>query len=229
MQHADMIMDPVGTLVVVLAKRPLKGRVKTRLEKTTGAAAALSYYRELLSAHLHNVDAFLLAKEVASAEPRVARIDWDQTPSNDVATIAGAHWLQHGLQSSGNIGDRMAAVQQSFAEEWRFSRLLITGSDCPYLSPERLAEAEAALCKRDCVLVPALDGGYVMVGFSQRFDRTNCDLFSCMPWSMPQLMFATQSRLEVAGVDYCLLPPLEDVDEEPALDRWLCSRAANAY
>ncbi|GAA3954132.1 TIGR04282 family arsenosugar biosynthesis glycosyltransferase [Allohahella marinimesophila] len=206
-----------STQLVILAKRPKLGAVKTRLAADTGPVEALAIYQQLLQLQIDH------ARRYARAAPhRHVRIDWDAPSANGSRTVEERGWLVDGKQGAGSIGDRMGLVMgQHFSSERRAGdRLIIVGSDCPYLDEQVLAAAEAALDEVDCALVPALDGGYVLIGVNRHFMTSGCDVFGGMPWSTPELMAATRERLSQAGVRWAELPPLEDIDEWPALQRW---------
>ncbi|MAM88083.1 MAG: hypothetical protein CME36_12340 [unclassified Hahellaceae] len=208
--------------LVILAKRPRLGAVKTRLAVETGAVEALAIYQQLLQLQIDHARAY-----VKAVPGRSARIDWDRPDVQTPRTVAEPGWLADGVQGMGSIGDRMALVISQFfgSSIQQSDRLMIVGSDCPYLTEQVLTAAEAALDTADCVLVPALDGGYVLIGVNGRFANSGCDVFEGMPWSQPELLKATKARLQWSDVVWTELPALEDIDELPALQRWQASAA----
>jgi hypothetical protein len=93
---------------------------------------------------------------------------------------------------------------------------LLVGSDVPDLPPERVRSAVAALRRTDAVLVPSLDGGYVMVGARRPIDA----LFAIdAPWSSSDVFSATCRSLTKAECPFETLLPWEDVDDAAALGR----------
>jgi glycosyltransferase A (GT-A) superfamily protein (DUF2064 family) len=72
-----------------------------------------------------------------------------------------------------------------------------------------LREAAAALNNFETVFVPALDGGYVLVGLT----RAASSLFNDMQWSTPQVMQATRARAVAAKLRWTELAPVADIDE----------------
>jgi glycosyltransferase A (GT-A) superfamily protein (DUF2064 family) len=88
-------------------------------------------------------------------------------------------------------------------------RTLLIGTDAPSLDAAVLREASNALHKHDAVFVPALDGGYALVG--QR--RADPRWFSDMSWSHDRVMEQTRERLRAAGVRWAELAPVADIDE----------------
>ena len=74
---------------------------------------------------------------------------------------------------------------------------------------DQLQRAAEALSHTDAVFVPALDGGYALIGLR----RAAPSLFSAMPWSTPAVMARTRERLAAAGLQHSELAPLADIDE----------------
>jgi glycosyltransferase A (GT-A) superfamily protein (DUF2064 family) len=89
------------------------------------------------------------------------------------------------------------------------SRVLLAGTDAPSLDTAVLRAAAAALDRFEAVFVPALDGGYVLVGLT----RPASSLFSDMIWSNPQVMAATRARATAAQLRWTELAPVADIDE----------------
>ena len=88
-------------------------------------------------------------------------------------------------------------------------RALLIGTDAPALDAATLRAAAQALVDHDGVFVPALDGGYALVG--QR--RADARWFAGMTWSHGRVMADTRQRLRAAGSRWCELPPVADIDE----------------
>ncbi len=92
---------------------------------------------------------------------------------------------------------------------------LVTGSDCPAITPAHLQDAAHALGNADVVLIPAEDGGYVLVG-----TRTpQPALFNDMTWSTDAVLPETRRRIAALDLRVVELPPLWDVDTESDLAR----------
>ena len=112
-------------------------------------------------------------------------------------------------QCGGDLGARMQhACAHHFASR-PDQPLLLIGTDCPVLAPGHLQAAARALQRHEVVIVPAEDGGYVLVGMR----RLVSDVFERIDWSTPQVMAQTRERLTQAGVDWLEMPTLWDVDE----------------
>jgi uncharacterized protein len=178
----------MGSLLV-MAKAPVPGRVKTRLcpPLTPEQAAALA---------LAALEDTLAAAAACTAERRVVVLDGEP----------GA-WLPAGFevrpQPGGGLGARMAAA---FAEVGP-SALLI-GSDAPQVTPALLDAGLAALEHHDAALGPADDGGYWAIGLR----RAVAGVFDGVPMSEPGTAAAQRARLAVLGLSVAELAPLRDVD-----------------
>ena len=112
-------------------------------------------------------------------------------------------------QPQADLGARM---QEAFSYHYKANPgmpLLLVGTDCPAMAPGHLQQAAAALQAHDVVLIPAEDGGYVLIGMR----RLVPEAFADMTWSTPNVLADTRVRLQAAGVTWCELPALWDVDE----------------
>jgi glycosyltransferase A (GT-A) superfamily protein (DUF2064 family) len=87
-------------------------------------------------------------------------------------------------------------------------RVLLIGTDCPAMTAAHLQAAHAALSLHDAVLIPADDGGYVLLGLN----RIDTRVFSGMPWGSDRVMAITRERLSELQWRWLELPSLWDVD-----------------
>ena len=193
----------------VFAKAPVPGRVKTRLAQTIGAEAAVSTYRALAERTLATAAAARRAGVVGAIELWL-------DPESDPAAIAP--WRDRfgvtiETQTGDDLGARMRnALRASLA---RGVPALLIGTDVPGYDVVYLAHAASALERYHAVIGPAEDGGYVLVGLAR-----DVDVFGGIPWSTPEVMAATRTRLAAAGANHIELPPLWDVDSHEDYLRW---------
>lgn len=117
-----------------------------------------------------------------------------------------------------------AAMQHHFARA-PHTPLLIAGTDCPVLTPSHLQQAADALQDHDAVLIPAEDGGYVLVGLR----RSVPEVFTEVPWSTAQVLGRTRERLRGCGASWQELPSLWDVDEPADWLRWQAQREHGSH
>ncbi|HRP22842.1 TIGR04282 family arsenosugar biosynthesis glycosyltransferase [Thauera sp.] len=188
-----------ATRIVVFAKAPQPGRVKTRLIPALGAEGAASLAARML---IHALSEALLSG--------VAAVELCATPSPADAAWRGVE-LPDGLvltaQGEGDLGARMARAAQRVIEAGE--AVLLTGTDCPGLDAACLRRAANALCETDAVIGPTADGGYALLGL-RRFDAS---LFEDIAWSTPAVARVTLARLDALGWSRTRLPLLHDIDE----------------
>lgn len=194
--------------LMVFAKAPIPGRVKTRLAGHLGAIGAARLYRRMLRETLEMaVAARLCPVELWCApdrnHPFFRRCRRD--PGVSLHTQRGA-----------DLGIRMDRAFRDVLGRARGA--LVIGGDCASVGLTELRTGLQWLASgAPAVLGPAEDGGYVLLGL----DRPAPALFRGIPWSPPRVLAMTRQRLRVTGLDWRELPPGFDVDE-PADYRRLC-------
>jgi rSAM/selenodomain-associated transferase 1 len=197
-----------GPALLVFAKEPIAGGVKTRLAASIGAARAAQVYRELTALTLAHAVAARRAGVVAGIELWCAP-SADSPYFRGIALTAGASLH---AQVRGDLGARMAhAIADALT---RARAVLLVGTDCPLLDADRLADAAALLDRHDAVLGPAEDGGYVLVGARRPLP------FAAVRWSSPHALTDTTAGFGRAGIRWAALPVLWDVDEPADLTRF---------
>lgn len=190
---------PAARTLIVFAREPVAGRVKTRLIPALGAEGAANLYRRLLAIAL---DA---AARVPGADPELWCAD-APADGGECARLARRHRMRWYHQPPGDLGARMAAaLDRALAGG---GRAVLIGSDCPGYAPGYLAAAFAALGEHDAVLGPATDGGYVLIGLR----RPAPELFARMPWGTDTVLEETRTRLAGLGLRCRELPALDDLD-----------------
>ena len=196
-----------GAHLLVFARVPALGRVKSRLAAGVGQPAALAVYHELLA-----------ITRAAALEAAVPTTVWlaDATSPAPTATEA-REWaeLSTRCQHPGDLGERMAAA---FATAFAAgaSRVAIIGTDCPGLRAAHLTQAFALLAEHDVVLGPATDGGYYLLGLRQ----PQPELFQNKTWSTETVLADTLADAHRLGQRVALLPELRDVDNADDLAAW---------
>lgn len=194
--------------VAILAKAPVPGLAKTRLAVTTGCAAAARTQRRF------TIDTVQTALAAGLGPLRL----WCAPDASHrfFRALQRTRGIELLAQASGDLGERMRlAVERHFAATPDLP-LLLVGTDCPLLAPGHLQSAARALQQDDAVLVPALDGGYVLLGLR----RPLPGVFERIAWSTPQVLVQTRERLRAAGARWRELEPLWDVDEAPDWRRY---------
>lgn len=186
--------------IAILAKAPIPGFAKTRLIPAIGAHAAAVLQERLTER--------TVATAVAARVGRVTLWCAQDASHGSFRDLAGRFAITLRRQPQGDLGSRMLAAFDGGAA-------LVIGTDCPALTPQHLRDASAALDGAALVLIPAEDGGYVLIGAR----RPHPELFSGMAWSTATVVAETRKRIASLGLTSIELSPLWDVDSEGDLDR----------
>ncbi|MCX8070900.1 MAG: TIGR04282 family arsenosugar biosynthesis glycosyltransferase [Candidatus Binatia bacterium] len=188
--------------IVIFAKAPMPGKLKTRLIPVLGPAGAARLAHWML---IHTVRQALAARLGAvelCVAPSPSDPAWsDALPRTLAATVS---WEDQG---TGNLGDKLARAAARVTSAGQVA--LLVGSDCPALTALHLRQAARLMIGRDAVLVPSCDGGYVLLGLQ----RTHPSVFADIAWSTPSVAKETRARLTALGWRWVELPPLPDIDE----------------
>lgn len=188
--------------LLIFAKAPEPGLVKTRLITALGAEGAQQVYLQLLERTLSQTQDWPGERWLYCAP--------DCTHAF-FAQAADRHRLELRQQSEGDLGERMFNALSKHP-----SGALLIGSDCPELDTEQLTRAAEALNDHDVAVLPSEDGGYVMIG--QR--RPHPAPFDNMSWSHADVFEHTRQRAAAAGLSLWVGPTLWDVDEPGDLVRF---------
>lgn len=191
--------------ILVFARTPVPGRVKTRLIPALGATGAARLHCELVR--------HTLQEAAAAGTERLELWITGEDSGEELATLAAAAGARLRRQPDGDLGARMAAALADAVD--RDGPALVIGSDCPWLDAVTLARAGTELANRDAVLGPAVDGGYVLLGMR----RVEPSLFASVPWGTDQVLSVTRERLAALGWNWKELEPRSDVDRPGDLDR----------
>ncbi len=196
---------PGGPRLLVFAKAPRPGRVKTRLAGVLGPEGAARLHAALVERTL----------SLATALPWPVELWCHPDASHPLFARWAARGVPLRVQEGAGLGERMAAaLEQALA---RGGPALLLGCDCPGLQEEDLRQALRCLEEREAVLGPAEDGGYWLIGL-RAMDRR---LFQGLAWGGPRVLAATLARLASLGWRCALLPPRPDLDRPADLDAFL--------
>ena len=179
--------------LVIFAKAPRYGTVKSRLARDIGKAEALRFYRTTLNR---------LTRRLA-ADPRWRTwlaVTPDAAALNDGAWMPGVPRLRQG---QGDLGARMQRVMDVMPR----GPVVIVGSDIPGIQPRHIDRAFKALRSRETVLGPTPDGGYWLIGLKRC--RPVPRLFDHVRWSSGHEFNDT---LKNVPAPVALIDTLTDVD-----------------
>lgn len=192
--------------VLVFARAPVAGQVKTRLIPALGAEGAVALHKRLT---LHAIDA------AQQAYPGAVEL-WCAPDSRHAwfAKLARDRQLDLRDQPAGDLGARMAyALEDALG---RSRRALLIGTDIAVMSADYLLAADRRLASgADVVLGPAEDGGYVLVGLT----HGQPELFEGVDWGTDRVLMQTRDRLTRLSLVSAELPALWDVDTPADLAR----------
>ena len=197
----------------IFAKHPIPGRVKTRLAAIWGDERAAALYecfvRDLLAKFLKVGDRRVIG---FAPDSDAARQWFGMATKQEIASGAWTLWPQPEL----DLGGRMS----SFFETWTESsehRTLLIGSDSPTLPSEYLEQAWYLLEKNDCVLGPATDGGYYLIGLRGGVSDFSVP-FRDVEWSTSGVLAQTVTLLKKHNLSLGILPPWYDVDSADGVE-----------
>ncbi len=191
--------------IIIFAKAPRPGEVKTRLIPALGAQGAARLARRMLA---HTLNQALLAS-IGSVE--LCRTPADEEAWQDVSVPASVH---RSIQGDGSLGERLARATERVIASG--SAVLLIGTDCPALNATLLQQLAASLEVAQAAIAPAADGGYVALALSRYHER----IFTGIDWSTSTVARDTLRRLAELGLPTRELPVLHDIDEAADL-RWL--------
>lgn len=195
--------DSVRRLLIIAAKVPQAGRVKTRLVSQSSGVS------EQEAAHL--AQAFLRDTVEKAVHPFVPADVW-------LAVDGDAGELPDDLKSGSfrvvpqegrELGERLTRLfEQGFAAN--YDQIVIVGSDTPHLPPAFLVDAWGRLkiSETDIVLGPAEDGGYYLIGLK----AMQAGLFSGIAWSTGAVLGETRERARENNLVVTQTPPWYDID-----------------
>lgn len=191
------------SVVIVFAKAPRLGAVKTRLAREIGDHAARRFQREVAGALVRRL-----------ARPGRWRLVLAVTP--DGYARQGRFWpedVERLAQGPGDLGRRMARALHRYLP----APVVLVGSDIPTLRARHIRRAFQALGQSDVVFGPASDGGYWLVGARGRIAPER--LFRGVRWSTPEALADTRRNLG-PGRRVGLVDQLDDVDSGADYRNW---------
>ena len=190
--------------LVIFAKAPVPGHVKTRLCPPLTPDEAATLHGSFV------LDTLERTKLAAT------KLKWSVDRYLACAPSAAHVFFKimeerHGVKVIDQVGDDLGARMSQACESLfakGYSRVVMIGTDVPTVPFEHFAQARAQLETHDLVLGPALDGGYYLIGLN----RMTPELFTGIPWSTNQVLKLTQEKAASLGLMTTLIQPWRDVD-----------------
>ena len=185
--------------LIVFAREPLPGEVKTRLAATVGDRVAAELYEQMLQDVL----------EAVQQLNGVNLVVYWSCKEQSLPELAKKYHCSSRIQRSGDLGQRMqAAFAEMFADGCKVC--CIIGSDAPDLPLPYIVEAYQLLAvpETDVVFGPSRDGGYYLLGLRQLLPQLLMDI----PWSSAAVLERSLAVAREAGLTTVLLPEWQDID-----------------
>ena len=189
--------------IAILAQAPIPGFAKARLIPAIGAHAAAVLQERLTGRTVATALAAGIGPVTLCCEP-------DATHDTFLKMVARMK-ITLRPQPQGDLGARMLAAVAGSA-----GPVLVIGTDCPALTEAHLRSAASALREgNDVVLIPAENGGYVLVGLR----KAQPTLFSNVAWVKSTVLADMRTRIVEQRLMLVERPPLWDVETELNLER----------
>jgi len=192
----DQVTNPA---VIIFAKAPIPGTVKTRLSPPLTPDEAATLHGTLV------LDAIERAKGLPGVALYIAGAPDIAHPFFKV--LEGRYGARLLPQKGDDLGTRMSGAMQK-AFELGHRRVILAGTDLPTFTRSHLTQAINHLNTHDVVLGPTIDGGYYLIGVRAPVP----ELFQGIAWSTAGVLEETKKTAAAKGLSVALLPPCRDLD-----------------
>jgi rSAM/selenodomain-associated transferase 1 len=192
--------------LVVFAKTPRLGKVKTRLCPPLSVEQALELHRALVEDTLER----LLSVSRPNLEYWIYLSEAVTDPADLTITSDWTQRIQQGL----NLGERLSEAFRTAFDEG-IERIVVLGSDSPTVPLDCIHEAFEELGRYDAVIGPSLDGGYYLLGCSQFIP----EIFQGVSWGKVTVLRETTDALQRAQKRFNYLIDWYDIDTDEDLLR----------
>jgi uncharacterized protein len=214
--------DPIGTTdqpagpvtshraLLLFARLPRLGQVKTRLMPRFSPEEALAFHRALL------IDSLELLRRCGASVGAEYRLFLSEDGELDSGIVAHLGAATTRIQQGADLGERLHHAFRECLEDG-YREIIVLGSDSPHLPAAYVIRAFDELGKAEVVVGPARDGGYYLLGAT----RLHTVLLNDMPWGTSQLYRETVRRARREGISISSLPAWYDVDlPESVVQLW---------
>ena len=184
-----------ATELLIFARTPRLGQVKTRLEPTVTPEQALALHRAFVRDTIDLLGASSGANRITIA--------FSDEPDLELVPRGVGIVQQVGEDLGARLASAVAAAFDRGSEA-----VVVVGTDSPDLPPDRVSAAFAHLEKVDIVLGPAIDGGYYLIGLA----GPHIEVFEGVDWGTERVLHQTRRRTEVLGLTRFELESWRDID-----------------
>lgn len=186
--------------ILVFAKAPVEGQVKTRMIPDIGESNSTGLY-QLMVEHTTGL----------VANTQLCTVELYCTPDFNhpfFKSLSEKYSITLRNQQGNDLGERMFNAARHSLKT--FNSVVIVGTDCLQITEALLGQVLAALTKKACdaIITPAEDGGYVLLGLSQIHE----DLFMGIDWGTDKVMAQTRDVLTKLEWKWQETSSLRDVD-----------------
>lgn len=189
-----------NSALIIFAKYPAKGKVKTRLGAVIGDEAGLDFYKYSAG------NIFQTGESVRNNYADVF-IFFAGCENENVMKVWVKHNFYFNKQNGIDLGERMKnAFEALFKKNYR--QVVIIGTDSPTISPDMILTAFQKLESNDIVLGPTFDGGYYLLGMKKFFPP----VFENINWSSVEVFSQTLQRTQSLKLSTHILEKIIDVD-----------------
>ena len=199
-------MQYPDSVILIFSKAPVAGQVKTRLVPYITAQQAASLHQELARDRVQMCSTAGLCDVQLWCSPDTAHPFF--------VDCARSYGVQLHTQRGSDLGERMLHALQLALDS--YSKVVIIGTDAPALDAASIKAVLQQLDSSDVVLVPAEDGGYVLIAST----RYHSQMLADVSWGSGQVLASTVRNFEHLGLEYCLLGGSWDVDRPADLERY---------
>lgn len=204
-------VPPPAQRLLVFARLPERGKVKTRLAADIGDERALAVYEAMLRDLIANIGE-------PTSETDIEFL-WAPTALANGEALRGAFGDHHvAMQTGDALGERLAMAMSERFFFHKTQKIVVIGADDPGLDRPLIDHAFALLDSCEYVLGPAADGGYYLIGCrALAFDST---VFQDIEWGTSGVLDATLAKIAALERTVALLPERYDIDTAADLERY---------
>jgi len=225
-------IPPPPNRLLIFARLPELGRVKTRLAQAVGDERALALYEAMLRDVLTNFGSqasrlqspAVLAGETQNVEIEIVWAPTEAATGDALRQAFGDFPLA--MQTGSTLGDRLS---MAFSERFFFHRtekIVAIGVDDPRLSRADVDRAFELLDSCEWVVGPADDGGYYLIGC--RAPAFDVEVFTGIEWGSASVLESTLAKIAEWKSSVAMLPQRYDIDTVEDLRRYAAEQSEGA-
>ncbi len=192
--------DPRPVALVLVAKQPTAGRVKTRLTPMLSMHDAAAIYTLFLQ-HIR-----AMSEQLAATMPGINLVLLFDPPESAVTWNQWTLWRKI-PQTCGGLGERLESGLRTIMDQ-SLSGCIFIGADAPELDADHIKWTVDEIRRSRYAMIPAHDGGYVLIGIPSG----SKSLFCGISFSTPLVAAQTRQAATRTGMVISELPPLHDID-----------------